>query len=150
MLPSGVKSWVVEYRPSGGRNVAKRRMTLGAVGTLTSTEARKAAREVLAAVRLGTDPIGERQARRDAVDISVLAASFMTEHVQSKRKPATIALYRHLLDHYVVREVGRRKAAELSKTEVAKLHPICATASAGSRPTDPPSSPAILCLTRIE
>ncbi len=125
-------------------------MTLGAVGTLTSTEARKAAREVLAAVRLGTDPIGERQARRDAVDISVLAASFMTEHVQSKRKPATIALYRHLLDHYVVREVGRRKAAELSKTEVAKLHPICATASAGSRPTDPPSSPAILCLTRIE
>ena len=36
VLPSGVKSYIVEYRPDGGgRSVAKKRMTLGRVGELT-------------------------------------------------------------------------------------------------------------------
>ena len=36
VLPSGMKSYIIEYRPDGGgRNVAKKRMTLGRVGELT-------------------------------------------------------------------------------------------------------------------
>jgi hypothetical protein len=31
IMPSGPKSWIVEYRPgAGGRNIAKRRLSLGA------------------------------------------------------------------------------------------------------------------------
>ena len=46
----GKKSWFVEYRPGArGRGVAKRRMVLGSVGTLTPDEARAASREILAA-----------------------------------------------------------------------------------------------------
>src|SRR6516164_4134497 len=47
---NSTKSWFVEYRPGvGGRSVAKRRMVLGHVGTLTPDQARAAAKEILAA-----------------------------------------------------------------------------------------------------
>ena len=61
VMPSGVKSYVVEYRPgAGGRGVAKKRMTLGSTKTLTPDEARDIARNTLARVRLGEDPAAAR------------------------------------------------------------------------------------------
>jgi Arm DNA-binding domain len=57
IYPSGIKSWVCEYRPHGGRRgVAKKRVTLSKVTQLTLEQARKAAVDMLAAVRLGGDP----------------------------------------------------------------------------------------------
>ncbi len=57
VYPSGSKSWVCEYRPhGGGRAVAKKRVTLGKTSQLTPEQARKAAADMLAAVRLGRDP----------------------------------------------------------------------------------------------
>src|SRR5207237_271900 len=51
---SGHKSFIVEYRPhGGGRGVATRRVTLGALGALTPDQARRAAQEALARIRLG-------------------------------------------------------------------------------------------------
>src|SRR3546814_13701311 len=52
VLPSGIISYIVEYRPDGGgRNVAKKRMTLGRVGEITTDQARTLARERLAECR---------------------------------------------------------------------------------------------------
>src|SRR3546814_12164743 len=52
VLPSGIISYIVEYRPDGGgRNVAKKRMTLGRVGEITPDQARKLARDRRAEVR---------------------------------------------------------------------------------------------------
>ena len=57
VYPSGIKSWICEYRPhGGGRGVAKKRVTLGKVNQLTPEQARKTAADMLAAVRLGGDP----------------------------------------------------------------------------------------------
>ena len=43
VYPSGVKSWVCEYRPHGGAGgVAKKRVTLGKISQLTPDQARKA------------------------------------------------------------------------------------------------------------
>src|SRR3546814_14607122 len=48
VLPSGIISYIVEYRPDGGgRNVAKKRMTLGRVGEITPDQARTLARDRL-------------------------------------------------------------------------------------------------------
>ena len=53
VMPSGSKSWVAEYRPNGGgRGVAKKRVTIGKCGSLTADQARRAAGEILAKVRL--------------------------------------------------------------------------------------------------
>src|SRR5436305_201544 len=48
VMPSGVKSWIVEFRPgSGGRGVTKRRIVIGSTTTLTPEQARKLATETL-------------------------------------------------------------------------------------------------------
>jgi hypothetical protein len=62
VYPSGIKSWVCEYRPhGGGRGVPKKRVTLGKTSQLTPDQARKAAANMLAVVRLGRDPAQEKR-----------------------------------------------------------------------------------------
>ena len=122
VMPSGVKSWIVEYRPNGGgRGVAKRRATLGKVGQLTPDQARRAAADMLAQVRLGSDPAAEKAARRAAVTVSGLIDAFVAEHVDGKLKPNTgeahaIALER-LRDAH-----GSLKAEGLSRHQLTALH----------------------------
>jgi len=122
VLPSGVKSWVAEYRPGVGRSISKKRMTIGSVTTLTADEARNAARDILASVRLGSDPLGDRASERQSISVSSLIDQFLSDHVESKRKPKTVELYRHVLDTHVRTALGRRKAVEVTKANVAKLH----------------------------
>ena len=75
VLPSGIKSYIVEYRPDGGgRNVAKKRMTLGRVGELTPEQARALARDRLVEVRRGADPLADRQTKR----LELKLGEFMT------------------------------------------------------------------------
>lgn len=57
---SGASSFIVQYK--FGRQ--QRRMTLGSTRELTLTQARTAAKDVLAKVRLGQDPQGEKKASR--------------------------------------------------------------------------------------
>lgn len=122
VMPSGVKSWIVEFRPhGGGRIVAKRRITLGRVGQLTPEQARKAAAEMLALVKLGRDPADEKADRRAALTVKELIDAFAAEHVEVKLKERTaeahaIALQRLSSMH------GSFKAAALSRTHLASLH----------------------------
>ena len=53
---SGRKTFLVRYRPGGGRNAPKRFMTVGSYGKLTPEEARAEARRLLSAGNLGLDP----------------------------------------------------------------------------------------------
>jgi Arm DNA-binding domain len=69
VMPGGHKSFIVEYRPhGGGRGNATRRLTLGAYGALTPDQARRAAQEALARVRLGDDPQAEKTRQRDSLN----------------------------------------------------------------------------------
>jgi hypothetical protein len=55
VMPSGSKTFVLEYRPgSGGRLVAKKRLTIGRYGAMTVEQARAAALTALARIRLGS------------------------------------------------------------------------------------------------
>jgi Arm DNA-binding domain len=45
VMPSGVKSYILEYRPgAGGRATAKKRLTLGKHGAMTAEQARRGSR----------------------------------------------------------------------------------------------------------
>jgi integrase len=119
----GAKSWICEYRPgTGGRRVAKKRIVLGSVSTLTAEKARRAAKDVLANARVGEDPAAVRAAGRAAITISELADSFMASHVEAKRKPRTVATYRPLIDNFIRPKLGTARAADLTRAEVAKFH----------------------------
>lgn len=121
--PSGEKSWIVEYRANGGgRSAPKRRVTLGAAGQLTPDQARKAAGETIAKVRLGGDPAAEKRQARQSMTFAELAECFLAEHVDAKRKDGTRKQYHDLLERIAIPALGRQKAAEVTRGEVAKLH----------------------------
>ena len=122
IYPSGVKSWVCEYRPyCGGRGVAKKRVTLSKTSQLTPGQARKAAAEMLAAVRLGQDPAQEKMERRASVTVGELIDFFDARYVGPMLKPGTAIGYRIALAE-LRRAHGTLKATALTHSHVATLH----------------------------
>jgi len=122
VMPSGHKSFIVEYRPhGGGRSVATRRLTLGALGALTPDQARRAAQEALAAVRLGSDPQAEKISRRASPTIGGLIDAFLEGHARSKLKAKTAGHYRIALERLRAAH-GSLKAHALTRTHLAALH----------------------------
>jgi integrase len=121
--PSGAKSFIVRYRAGGGGRAApKRFVSLGRYGALTPDEARKQARAVLAAAAGGSDPAGDRAKHRSAPTLAELATAFMEEHVNKKRKAKTAENYQHVISRYLIPELGRRKAQDISPSDLARLH----------------------------
>lgn len=123
VTPHGARSWIVEYRPhGGGRGVAKKRLTLGATSVLTPEQARDAAGEVLAQVRLGEEVRVDRAARRSSPTIRELVARFMKEEVKTTRKPGTHDLYDLYFRLHVLPELGSKRAREVTRADIVKLH----------------------------
>lgn len=137
--PSGKRSWIMEYRPgAGGRGVAKRRIVLGDFETMTPEEARVFAREVAAKVRLGADPASERANARQAETLSEVAERWFNEHVTTKRKAGTVAFYRNCLDVHILPAIGSKRAAAITRQDMARLHSSVATGK-GKSPKRPDS-----------
>jgi integrase len=122
VYPSGIKSWVCEYRPhGGGRGVAKKRVTLGKTSQLTPDQARKAAADILAAVQLGGDPAQEKKERRASVTVGELIDLFDARYVGSMLKPGTAIGYRIALEELRCAH-GALKATALTRSHVATRH----------------------------
>ena len=122
IYPSGIKSWVCEYRPhGGGRGVAKKRLTLGKTSQLTPEQARRAAADELAAVRLGRDPAQEKLEGRAAITVGQLIDLFDEQYVGPMLKPATAVSHRIALQE-LRRAHGALKARALTRSQVATLH----------------------------
>jgi integrase len=123
VFPSGARSWIVEYRPgTGGRGVSKRRMVIGTPNTLTPDQARTQAAALLAKVKLGADPAGERSDGRKADDVRDLLARFMDDHVRAKRKARTAKLFDGYIKNHIEPALGLRRAPALARADVERLH----------------------------
>jgi integrase len=122
VMPSGARSFIVEYRPgAGGRNVAKRRLTLGRYGAMTVDQARTAALNALARIRLGSDPAGEKNRQRASPTVADLIGLFTAEHVDAKLKAGTAQGYKIALEKLRGAH-GSIKASQLTRAQVAALH----------------------------
>ncbi|MGO4835816.1 integrase arm-type DNA-binding domain-containing protein, partial [Rhizobiaceae sp. 2RAB30] len=128
--PSGDKRWQVEYRPHpGGRDVPKKRMTLGAANVLTSDEARKAAQAVLADAAKGEDPAGEKTAKRREKKIADLVDTFEAEggfilrgvRIGQPMKPRSKAWMINRLRHHVVPLIGGKRVSEVTPADIEKM-----------------------------
>ena len=118
ILPSGRRSYIVQYR-IGNRY---RRMSLGAHGVLTPEKARRMAFKVLAAVKDGEDPAGERSRARKACTMKELAERFDQEHISVRLKPGTATEYRRNLRRFILPALGRLKVTDVTRADVAKFH----------------------------
>ena len=118
VLPSGKRYYLVQYR-IGTRY---RRMSIGQHGVLTAETARRTAFNLLAAVKDGKDPAGDRREGRKALTVAELAQRFDKEHITVRLKPGTAREYRRNLRRFILPAIGRLKVADVSKADVARLH----------------------------
>lgn len=123
VMPSGFKSWIVEYRPGdGGRSVAKKRMTLGAVTVLTAEQARQKARDLLATARLGADPAGERAQNREAPTLREFVGRYIDEEAKQKLQPSSVYNYELCLRKHAIPAIGSLKLHAVTKADIARFH----------------------------
>ena len=91
--PSGVRSYIVNYRAGdGGRNAANRRLVLARHPRVTAEQARRLAQETLGKVAGGEDPAAARARSRAVPTLREAFEDYLA--AGPKRKDSTIAVYR--------------------------------------------------------
>jgi integrase len=122
VYPSGIKSWGVVYRPSpGGRGVPEKFVTIGKAGTLTADQARSKAASLLAKVKLGEDPGGDRTELRKMMSVEDFLKDFETDYV-NKRVKASTAVSHKIATSKLTDAHGKLKICALEKRHIIALH----------------------------
>ena len=102
VLPTGTKSYILNYRPGGGRRAPNRRMVLGRCELTAADEARRMAEDNLARIAAGADPAAERahaRALRAVPSLGEALEEYLAAgHAVTARKAAVYrkAVHRHL------------------------------------------------------
>lgn len=117
---SGRKTFLIRYRPGGGRNAPKRFMTIGRYGKLTPEEARVEARKLLSACNLGLDPAADRLRKRKEMSISSLCDLYLDLGVETK-KPLTVLGDRGRIERHIKPLIGNKRVSEVTAVDVEKL-----------------------------
>lgn len=118
VMPSGRKIFVLQYRAG----IKSRRATLGQYPVLTAEKARAEATRLLAAVREGRDPSGEKQMLAVAPALRNLVERFKDTHCATRLKPKTRERYIGLIDKYIIPALGDAKIADITRADIAQLH----------------------------
>lgn len=124
--PTGRRTYFVDYRTGG----ARRRMTIGRHGTLTTDQARKLAIETMGGVVLQkADPLLERKTRRASLTVAELCDQYMAAAEKglilgrSKRpkKASTIEIDRGRVERHIKPLLGSKLVIDLTRSDVVRF-----------------------------
>jgi integrase len=117
VLPSGVKSYILQYRTPEGR---ERRATIGKHGTWTAEEARAKADEMRRSVNSGRDPLDERKERRDALTVAEMLDAYVGSDRFDQKAASTQAIDRGRINRHLKPSIGRKTADTLTPGDVER------------------------------
>ncbi|MEO1197827.1 MAG: tyrosine-type recombinase/integrase [Pseudomonadota bacterium] len=121
IMPTGRRSYIVQYRVGGGRASRSRKATLGRHGVLTPEQARSIARDWLATAAQGGDPAAERAAVRNAPTMAELCKRYLSEHAATKKKPRSAREDERNIANHVVPLLGSRKVANIATADIDRV-----------------------------
>src|SRR6476660_8478436 len=98
VLPSGVKSYLYQYRTPQG---IKRRITIGQHGAWTAEEARNKAEDHRDVVKHNGDPLGSKRAEREAPTVGDMIDAYMASQAFAANSEATKATDRGRFERHV-------------------------------------------------
>ena len=132
MKPSGVKTFLIQYRNVEGRT---RRLVLGQYGALTPENARDLAREKLAGVAKGEDPSADRHAVRAGMSVSEVCDWYLEEAEAGRilgrnRRPikgSTLKMDRSRIETHVKPLLGSRLVSGLTLRDIEAMQADIAT-----------------------
>ena len=104
--PSGVKSFIVNYRlGAGGRTAPNKRLVIGRCDRIAPEQARREAHRLLGMVAMGEDPAAERARSRRMPALKQAFEQYMAAN--PKRKASTNASYRDRFERPLADWLGR-------------------------------------------
>lgn len=118
VTPVGRKVFMLQYRTNAG---VRRKPSLGLFGELTVEQARTLAQDWLAEVRKGGDPSAVKAAARKAPTIKDLCTKFMEDYSKVRNKPSTQDGYQGVIDRNIIPILGRMKAMDVQRPDVAEM-----------------------------
>ena len=120
IFPSGTKTFVFQYRAPEGKS---RRLTIGKYcDALTADQARKIAKDKAHLVHAGRDPMGEKQARRNALSVNDLLDLYVKSEKFAGNAQSTQAIDRGRMDRHLRPLLGKVIADSLTDEQVMRAH----------------------------
>lgn len=120
---SGAKSWILRT------TIGTRRAELGLGGypAVTLAQATERAREALHKIRMGTDPLAERRAKRAVIEWTFqrTAAAYIEAHKTGWKNAKHLSQWENTLAAYVYPKIGAKHVRDVTKADVLDVIEPC-------------------------
>ena len=121
VLPTGVKSFIYNYRNSRG---TKRRATIGKVGTLTPDEAREIADDMATLVKNGGDPLAAKAAAREALTVGDVLDRYLESEKFAEKANSTQLNDRSRIKRHLRPVLGNKYVDDLLPDDITRARNV--------------------------